>query len=114
MATLAVAPMIYIVFIISYFSYLEYYPKSDFDSSAWETNEEERFKMSKDIIESDMLIGKTKAEVIEILGSDFSTYDDNHIAYYLGFVPGMFNIDPDVLDIHFANSKVVKVDQHET
>lgn len=34
--------------------------------------------------------------------------------YAFGFVPGMFNIGPDVLDIYFENGKVIKVEQHET
>ena len=70
--------------------------------------------MSNDIIKSEILIGKTKEEVIELLGDDFYTYNENHIAYDLGFVPGLFNIDPDVLDIYFEKGKVIKVDQHET
>ncbi len=69
--------------------------------------------MSKDIINSKMLIGKTKSEVIELLGNDFSTYDDNHIIYDLGFVPGLLTIDPDILDIYFNEDKVIRVEQHE-
>ncbi len=70
--------------------------------------------MSEDIIESELLVGLTLNEVTELLGGEFSRYSENHIAYYLGFVPGMFNIDPDVLDIYFENGRVVRVDQHET
>jgi len=60
------------------------------------------------------LIGKTKDEVIELLGDDFYSYDENHIVYDLGFVPELLNIDPDVLDIYFENGKVVKVRQYGT
>jgi len=49
-----------------------------------------------------------------LLENDFYTYNENHIAYELGFVPGLFNIDPDVLDIYFENGKVVRVGQHRT
>jgi hypothetical protein len=70
--------------------------------------------MSNDIIKSNLLIGKTKKDVIELLGDDFYSYDENHIAYDLGFVPGLLNIDPDVRDIYFENGRVIKVGQHET
>ena len=70
--------------------------------------------MSEDIIDSEMLIGKTKEEVINLLGKGYSLYDDNWIAYYLGFVPGWIGIDPDVLDIYFKHGKVVRVGQHES
>ena len=70
--------------------------------------------MSEDIIESKLLIGKTKQEIVELLGDDYYSYNENHIAYDLGFVPGLLNIDPDVLDIYFENGKVIKVDQHGT
>ena len=56
----------------------------------------------------------TKKEISELLGQDFYSYNENHIAFELGFVPGLFNIDPDVLDIYFENGKVIKVKQHET
>ena len=93
---------------------ISYYPKTTFNKQKWDENKEERYKMSKNIIKSEILIGKTKDEVIELLGNDFSTYDENHIAYELGFVPELFNIDPDVLDIYFENGKVVRVSQHNT
>jgi hypothetical protein len=44
----------------------------------------------------------------------FFKYDDDHWAYDVGFVPGLFNIDPDVLDIYFKDGKVERVGQHET
>jgi hypothetical protein len=91
-----------------------YYPSNDFDKQEWEANVEERYKMSEDIIESKILIGKTKEEITKLLGQDFYSYNENHIAYELGFVPGLFNIDPDVLDIYFENGKVIKVEQHQT
>lgn len=70
--------------------------------------------MSDNIIETELLIGKTKEEVIKLLGKNFYSYNENHIAFELGFVPRLFNIDPDVLDVFFKNGKVIKVDQHET
>lgn len=109
-----IVPMIYAAMIIGMFGWMEHYPKLDFDSQSWESQEEERFKMSKDIIESKMLLGKTENEVIEILGNDFIKERTNSVTYYLGFVPGFLNIDPDVLDIYFENNKVTHVEQRRT
>jgi hypothetical protein len=93
---------------------VSYYPTTDFNKQTWDVKIEERYTMSTDIIKSELLIGKTKEEVVDLLGDEFYTYSENHIAYNLGFVPGLFNIDPDVLDIYFENGIVTKVDQHQT
>ncbi|MDO6598274.1 hypothetical protein Q4512_15225 [Oceanihabitans sp. 2_MG-2023] len=108
------SPIIYIGLMYLWILSISYYPTNDFDKQEWETNIEERYKMSEDIIESKILIGKTKEEIIELLGKDFYTYNQNHIAYGIGFVPGLFSMDPDVLDIYFENGKVTKVEQHQT
>jgi len=112
--TIFLSPIIYIGLIYLWIFSVSYYPSNDFDKQVWEINIEERYKMSEDIIESKILIGKTKEEITELLGQDFYSYNENHIAYELGFVPGLFNIDPDVLDIYFENGKVTKVEQHQT
>lgn len=113
-STLIISPIIYIAAILIWIFTISYYPNNDFNRDKWVSNKEERFKMSKDIIESEILIGKTKSEIIQLLGEDYFRYDENHIAYDLGFVPGIMNIDPYVLDIYFEKGKVIKVDQHET
>lgn len=112
--TIIISPILYVSIIMIWIFSISYYPKTDFSKQKWESNKDERYKMSNDIIKNELLIGKTKDEVINLLGNDFYKYDDNHIAYDLGFVPGLFNIDPDVLDIYFENGKVIKVGQHET
>lgn len=111
---LILSSMFYVGIIAIWFFSSSFYPKKDFDKSEWNNHVEERYKMSQDIIDSKMLIGKTKSEVTELLGTDYTTYSEDHIAYYLGFVPGYLKIDPDVLDIYFENEKVVRVNQHET
>lgn len=108
------SPILFGGIILLWIFSISYYPKTDFNKQEWASNKEERYKMSNDIMESNLLIGKTKDEVITLMGNDFYKYDDNHIAYDLGFVPGLFKIDPDVLDIYFKNGKVFKVGQHES
>jgi hypothetical protein len=92
---------------------LLYHPNDEFDKARWHTDKEKRYELSEDIIKSELLIGKSKAEVKQLLGDDYDgTEDDWH--YYLGFVPSIGGIDPDVLDIYFEGGKVVRVGQHET
>ena len=112
--SILISPIIYVGIIVIWIFSISYYPTKPFDKTEWKDNVEERYKMSSDIIESEMLIGLTKEEVIEILGDEYYSYNDNLIHYGLGFVPGLLNIDPDALDIYFENGKVVRVDQHET
>lgn len=113
-SSIILGPLIYLGIIYMMLFTISYYPSNDFDKIKWDTNKAERYKMSEDIIESEILIGKTKTEIIQLLGNDFYSYNNNHIAYELGFVPGLFNIDIDVLDIYFENEKVIKVSQHSS
>ncbi|CDF78613.1 conserved hypothetical protein [Formosa agariphila KMM 3901] len=112
--TFNLSPLFYIAFILIWMASSSYYPTHEFNKLQWEANSEERYTMSQNLIESEMLIGKSKSEVSDVLGSDFYVYNENHISYNLGFLPGLFNIDPDVLDIYFKYGKVVRVSQHES
>jgi hypothetical protein len=113
-STALLSPLLYIGIIVVWFFSVSYYSKVDFDKEEWTKNKEVRYQMSDDIIKNEVLIGKTKKEIIELLGEDSYFYDENHIAYELGFVPGLFNVDIAVLDLYFENGKVIKVEQHET
>ncbi len=113
-ATLIATPLIYIGIIVLLFFIMSYYPTHDFDKEKWFTDEEERYEMSDNIIESNMLIGKTKTEIQQILGDGDNSDQSDGWYYYLGYRPGFANIDPDVLYIEFKNGKVLKVEQHKT
>ncbi len=111
--TIILSPIIYFGLVMIWIFSVSYYPTSNFDQNEWKSNIEERYKMSEDIIESEMLIGKNRDEVINILGNNYSTNNENRLSYELGFVPGLFNIDPDYLDIKFENEIVISVNQYE-
>tara|TARA_R110000868_G_scaffold230864_1_gene484125 strand:+ start:226 stop:684 length:459 start_codon:yes stop_codon:yes gene_type:complete len=110
--TIILIPIIYVGLIAIWIFSVSYYPDKVFDQNEWNSTVKERYEMSRDIIESNILIGKTKKEVTELLGHDFYSHGENHISYELGHVPGLFNIDPDYMDIYFENGKVNKVEQH--
>ncbi|MCL2346660.1 MAG: hypothetical protein FWC50_00215 [Planctomycetaceae bacterium] len=116
LSTVIISPIINFLLVLSFIFYMTYYPTEPFDQQKWETNIEKRYTMSEDVIKSKMLIGKTKEEVVKLLGKECTNCDDEgeHISYHLGLVPGIANIDPDILEIYFENGKVVKVSQRRT
>jgi hypothetical protein len=111
--TVILSPVIYVGLVMIWIFSVSCYPTNDFDKSEWNSNIEKRYKMSEDIIASKMLIGKTQEEVIQTLGANFSSNNENRITYELGFVPGLFNIDPDYMEIKLENGKVISVHQYE-
>jgi len=90
------------------------YTEISFDEKLWKADKEERFTMSKDLIDSRVLIGKKLNEVTELLGEEYNSYSENTISYYLGFIPSPGNLDPDLLELTFENDVVIKVRQHGT
>jgi outer membrane protein assembly factor BamE (lipoprotein component of BamABCDE complex) len=112
--TIFLTPIIYFALCIAIIAYISYYPTKTFDETIWRTDTEKRYEMTEDIIDNKLLIGKTKDQIIKTLGDDYFKYDENRWGYDVGFVPRLFNIDPDVLDIHFKDDKVESVGQHES
>ena len=107
------SPLICVGLIIVLLFIESYHPKEEFSKEKWDNNIEKRYVMSKDIMKNKILIGKTKDEVIELLGDGFREHNEKHISYYLGYLPGM-SLDPDILEIFFENDRVVKVSQRST
>jgi amino acid transporter len=112
--TIILTPIIYVGLVIISMFYMSYYPTRDFNEATWHADKEKRYEMTADLIESEMLIGKTKDEVEKILGNDFYRYDKDHWVYDVGFVPGLMNIDPDFLHVYFKDKRVEKVYQRQT
>lgn len=54
------APLLYLISILSYIAVVSYYPEYQFNQQKWNNVPEQRYELSADIIESKMLIGKTK------------------------------------------------------
>ena len=112
--TIFVTPVIYILIILAFVFSASYYPTHDFNKQKWVSDSEKRYELSENLIESKILIGKTKKEVTEILGEPDGSKQENYWSYYLGFKPSIGGIDPDYLDIEFKNDKVITVGQHES
>ena len=73
-----------------------------------------KYEMTDDLVDNGKLIGKTKEEIIELLGQEDVSLDGSRWTYYLGFKPSLLGIDPDVLEIEFKDGKVSKCWTRET
>jgi len=110
--TLVSTPLIYIgLFSLLFYSWT-HYPTHDFDSIKWFANKETRYELSDNFIQSEMLIGKTKAEVHQLLGYEGNTDKEDVWFFELGYKPVFLNIDPDTLEIIFKDGKVIEVKQY--
>jgi hypothetical protein len=110
--TIILTTLTYASIILAFLFFKSYYPDKDFNRNEWINNENKRFEMTEDLIESEILIGKTKKEVIDYLGQTDTT--KNVIEYNVGFVPRLLNIDPDIIEIHFVFGKAISVRQRGT
>lgn len=113
LTTIIGTPIIYVLIILTFIFSISYYTEKNFDSKTWKNDVENRFELSGDLINSGLLIGKTKKQVEQILGKPEDFKADLWV-YDLGFVPSLGNIDPDILEITFKNGKVIKVIQRNT
>jgi hypothetical protein len=113
-ATIVLTPCIYVGIIALWVFSITYYPSNKFDKQKWVDDKEKRYELSNDIIESKMLLGKTKTEVRQLLGDDADNKDSIDVwTYGLGIRPELFNIDGSYLLIEFKNNHVVNVEQHK-
>lgn len=119
--SLLLSPVLYVGLVSAiYFASIQY-PSRTFTPEAWKTFGErvehddyiasERHQFSRDLIQRKLLIGKSRQQVVEILGPGRETGDV--LVYDLGFVPG-HGFDPDFLEVYFENDIVVRVEQRRT
>jgi len=99
----------FVAFIIS--SSLIWLFEEQFSKEQWIGKPAQRYKIVDDLIESQILIDKTKAEVIALLGNPFSssTTEKDIFIYRLGDQPSFFKSRKEHLLIVFVNQKVGKV-----
>lgn len=83
--------------------------QNDFSTERWIDKPFERVKIVDDLLTSYQLVGMTKQEIVELLGTDWEPTDlghldnrsDNAFAYNLGPEPGFISIDDAWLVIYF-------------
>jgi hypothetical protein len=82
-----------------------------FDQDQWRSKRAVRYKLADDIIESQLLIGKTKDEVIALLGKPDSILNLNQesFLYDMGIPPSFLEPKMELLLIVFVSQKVAEV-----
>jgi hypothetical protein len=79
-----------------------------FDSSKWIRKKSDRYRMVNDLVENTILIGKTKDEIIKLLGNTTEDGPCNNCLGYSTNEPDQgFSIDHEVLEITFDNQNKV-------
>ena len=100
---------LFIAFVIS--SSLIWLFEERFDKNSWRSEPSKRYQMVDDVIESQLLMHKSKNEVILLLGQPNSklTGDQDVFLYRLGTPPSFFQSKPEQLLIAFRDDRVLKV-----
>lgn len=82
-----------------------------FNQEQWQSERTTRYKLAEDIMESELLIGKTKKEVIALLGpaSHSTLSGSDHLVYALGKPPSFFEAKAEKLVVVFENSFAIEV-----
>ena len=99
----------FFAFVIS--SSLIWFFEERFNPEQWRKQRVTRYKMADDIIDSQLLIGKTLEEVQGLLGEgERSTLKGSpQLVYALGTPPSFFKPKKEKLIVVFENNRVVKV-----
>nr|WP_321222616.1 hypothetical protein [uncultured Psychroserpens sp.] len=116
LVSLALTPLVYFYAVypmINIFS--NYHHEKYFSADIWQDKPALRYELSNDMITSEILIGKTKTAIENLLGTyEWLSWDDtkkdhnpNKWNYGLGLEPGAFNTEKECLEITFRNNKVV-------
>ena len=120
--SLALTPIVYYYVLyplINIFS--NYHHQKHFDQAAWLSKPSLRYEMSNEMVEKNIFLGKTKAEVEATLGKpEWFGWDDaiksnskDKWNYNLGFKPGALNMNQECLELVFENNKVVSTKQYQ-
>lgn len=99
----------FLAFVVS--TSLIWFFEERFNQEIWHTAPGKRYEMLDDILENKFLMGKTKQEVISILGEPDKNLisDGDFFVYDLGNPPSFFDSEPQYLLVTFENEKVVKL-----
>lgn len=101
--------------------FCSYHHQKYFDAEAWENKPALRYEMSKEILDKNLFLSKSKKEIEAILGkSEWFGWNDtvkktasDKWNYNLGFKPGAFNNMQECIEVQFNNNIVESVKQYQ-
>ncbi|MFB9054171.1 hypothetical protein ACFFVB_13870 [Formosa undariae] len=120
--SLVLTPIVYFYLLyplINIFS--TYHHEKHFETEVWKEKPAYRYEMANDLEQSDVLIGKTKSEIKDILGKPgwfswndaIKANDSNYWNYNLGLKPGAFNTSQECLEITFEGNKAKLLEHYQ-
>lgn len=80
----------------------------DFSKKEWSDNRESRYRMVNDLIDNNKLKGKSKSQVIDMLGPDFRLCVPNAICYWAQDPDVFMLLDDFLLIVSFDKNEMVK------
>lgn len=98
---------------MAFFSYIFYEPQYNFEKEKWFADKNARFEMRDDLVNSEILNGKSKSEIIELIGKSESNDSTEIWTYDLGMSIAGFGWQFNSLKLTFKNGKVINVQKHE-
>lgn len=92
--------------------------QKSFDSNKWKDNNELQYWMLDDLIGSEILIGKSKNEIIDLLDTlnikNYNYFNDDWMFIILKPQPSSGTQSPvEVLDLTFENDTTIKVEKRK-
>ena len=107
------APFVYLALIYAFFSYMFYEPQYDFDKERWFADIHSRHEMRDDLIDSKILEGKSKSEIINTIGESEKKDSTDVWTYDLGMSGAGFGVQFNYLKLTFENDLVSMVEKIE-
>lgn len=109
LAVLIVPPIVLVLTLYIWFWSTSNFQELPFNRTSWDEQLDQRYLYVDDLIDNNRLIGKTKTQLIDILGA-VNKEDAGALYYYIGYSPRtLMNLDPDYLVIEINNATATKV-----
>lgn len=112
-ATIIATPLIYVGLILAMLASWSHVPKRDFSQEKWFSDKQSRHEMKENLMKSRLLEGKTKEEVVNILGGPTWGDTTNVWRYDMGTSSAGFGWKFHTLNITFENGQAARVEQYE-
>ena len=112
--TIVITPLAYYGLLALIFAKLLHEPAKPFENSSWHSNKSQRHQMADDLLESGLLINKSKSEILTIIGHpDYGVDSSRYWVYDLGISSAGLGWKFTSLAITFRNDSAIKVDKRE-
>jgi hypothetical protein len=111
--TIIISPILHYLLIIIFFSILFYEPQYDFDRERWFADSQARHEMRDDLVESEILMNKSKTEVVALIGESKSKDSTDLWTYDLGMSGAGLGWQFNYLELTFENGIVSDVKKIE-